>query len=356
MDFEELKQKDNVKVLLRGKSGRGKTRLCCKLSLEVSRAGGEVLYVDTEAEGSSTMVAMIEHSDSKYEPSDVDNIEYVQANDYSELIDYVDNEGRHQANNDLVVIDTLDHKHSYVLKAVTDAKHDGDADWQEYASIYAEEKEVMEMVGKPPTNVIATLDPESGSRGKPKGAQTNIRGYFTIVLRMLKSDDDWTHKIINWVGHSDRIGKKVPSPKEILNIIINKGDNHYDLLKGNYYIILFNKNEGRITIYASPMHIYPSFFTLENSTFIFSNLLEYTLKSRKTNRINKIGLIEFSLFDHPIGMGTLYENVYSPIGGQKIIVKNNTMFSNKYIFTYAAVMVTIEVVSLLEKRNSLSAW
>lgn len=216
MDFDELKQKSNLKVLIRGKSGRGKTRLCVKMALEVAQDGGDVLYVDTEAEGSSTMVAMVEDPDTEYEKGDVEHIEYKQANDYDELRDYVDNDSRYQDEFDLIIVDTLDHKHSYVLKAVTDAKHDGDADWNEYARIYGEEKNLMEQLAKPKTNIVATLDPDSGSMDKPKGAQTNVHGYFTIVVDLKKNGDGWTHKIRNWVNRGDLIGKKVPDIGEAL--------------------------------------------------------------------------------------------------------------------------------------------
>lgn len=204
MELQDLKKQSNIKVLLEGESGNGKTYQACRVALSVLASGGRVKYVDTEAEGSTTMVTLVETGD--WDNDVVEELEYVQVSNLSQLKENIQDAGEF----DLLIIDTLDHKHSFVLKSVTNAKRDSGADWQEYASIYAEEKEVMEIIGKPDTNVIATLDPESGSRNKPKGAQTNIRGYFTIVLRMLKSDDDWTHKIVNWVGHGDKAGHAHP--------------------------------------------------------------------------------------------------------------------------------------------------
>jgi len=211
MELEELKRKSNTKILLRGKSGRGKTMTAATVALRVAEEGGRVLYVDTEAEGSSTLVALVESDDTQFTEDTVSDIEYVQAEDYSSLYDYVDNDGQYHDKFDLIVVDTLDHKHSYVLKGVTDAKHEGDADWNEYARIYGEEKNFMEQLAKPKTNILATLDPESGSMDKPKGAQTNIHGYFTIVVDLVKNGDGWSHKIRNWVNRSDLIDKKVPS-------------------------------------------------------------------------------------------------------------------------------------------------
>jgi len=216
MDFQELKKQSVKKVLLRGKSGRGKTRGAVVVALEVAEAGGKVLYVDTEAEGSTTMVKVIEDSDTEYTQDTVDNIEYIRADSYSELMAAIHKTDGKQKDFDLIVVDTLDHKHSYVLKHVTDAKRESGADWQEYASIYAEEKEIMEQIGKPRTNFLATVDPDSGSMDKPKGAQTNVHGYFSIVVDMKKDGDDWTHKIRNWVNRDDLINKKVPDLTEAL--------------------------------------------------------------------------------------------------------------------------------------------
>jgi len=210
MELAELKKKANIKVLLRGKSGRGKTYRVCEVALAVCDAGGDVLYIDTEAEGSTTMVSLVEDEDTDFDESTVANLEYKQVDSYDELSGLLDNDNGVQGDFDLVVVDTLDHKHSYVLKHVTDAKRDSDPDWNEYAAIYSEEKELMEQIGKPDTNIIATIDPDSGSANKPKGAQTNVHGYFTAVIDLTKESDGWSHKIRNWVNKGDAIGAKHP--------------------------------------------------------------------------------------------------------------------------------------------------
>jgi hypothetical protein len=216
MDFQELKAKSKRKVLLRGKSGRGKTYRACRIALYVASKGGRVLYVDTEAEGSTTLVDLVEDGDTQFTAEDVENIEYIQAENYNQLKQAIGEGNDNQDKFDLIVVDTLDHKHSYVLKHVTDAKKDSDADWNQYARIYSEEKELMELIGKPDTNIIATLDPDSGSMDKPKGAQTNIHGYFEIVLDLVKDGDEWAHKVRNWVNMGDAVGKKIPGVDERL--------------------------------------------------------------------------------------------------------------------------------------------
>lgn len=211
MEFEELKQQSNLKILLEGPSGRGKTINSVRTALEILADGGSVLYIDTEAEGSETFVNLIEDGD--YDEGVVNNLEYVRVSSYSNLVEAMNGAGEY----DLMIVDTLDHKHSYVLKAVTDAKRGSDADWNEYPQIYSEEKELMASLGDPDTNVIATLDPNSGKRDKPKGAQTNIRGFFSVVIELRKQGEgEWAHKILNWVGKSDWIGKAHPEFPQVL--------------------------------------------------------------------------------------------------------------------------------------------
>jgi len=211
MQFEELKKQSNLKVIFEAKSGYGKTFTTAKVVLKLLDEMKEVLYIDTEAEGSETLINLIEGGD--WSEGVVEGLDYFRAENYSTLTEAISRGGDY----DLMVVDTLDHKHSYVLKAVAGAKRDSDADWNEYPQIYSEEKELMAMLGDPDTNIIATLDPDSGKRDKPKGAQTNIRGYFSAVIELRKQGDgEWDHKIINWVGKSDWIGKALPDLPEVV--------------------------------------------------------------------------------------------------------------------------------------------
>lgn len=216
MDIKELRQKSNTKVLLRGKSGRGKTKTCCDIVIELLNDGMDVLYVDTESEGANTLVNKID-SDGLDEDI-VSNLEYIQISSYQELEDVL---GK-QSSYDLMVIDTLDHKHTMALKGVTDAKRKSDADWNQYPQIYSAEKEIMDKIGNPKTNIIATLDPDSGKIDKPKGTQTNIHGYFGIVIDLQKSGDEWTNKIVNWVGRSDIIGASADNLVEAISAEIKE--------------------------------------------------------------------------------------------------------------------------------------
>lgn len=219
MKLEELKQQSQVKVLFRGQSARGKTRNSCKIVLELLGEGLDILYIDTESEGANTLVNLIEKEG--YDDDIVENLTYQQVGDLEQLMEWLEKEGQY----DVTVIDTLDHKHSFVLKAITDAKTEAGADWNEYAQIYSHEKEVMEDIGKPDSHIIATIDPDSGKIDKPKGAQTNVHGYFSIVVDLNKSGGEWGNKITNWVGRDEVIGVGADNLTEaITNEILERTD------------------------------------------------------------------------------------------------------------------------------------
>ncbi len=129
--------------------------------------------------------------------------------------------------------------------------------------------------------------------------------------------------VLNRIKESDRTNIIVPKPEQILNIILKTKDNHYNYLKGCYYILLFEKTTKKITIYSSPMYLYPVFYTLKNNVLVFSNVLSYIINDLDKKEINEQGIIEFSLFDHTIGFKTIYKNLYTITGGKKIELKKN---------------------------------
>lgn len=212
MKFEEIKANSVMKVLLRAKSARGKTWNVSKIAIEVSKRGGKVLYVDTEAEGSTTIVHLVESGE--YEKEDVEGVEYRQVESYDSLLRAISDEN--QTNYDLVIVDTLDHKHSYAIGYVVDEPQHQSPDWNMYPQIYSLEKEIMETIGKAKTNIIGTLDPESGKMDKPKGTQTNIHGYFSIVIDIKQGGEGRVFQVRNWVGHDEWIGKSNPGFRDII--------------------------------------------------------------------------------------------------------------------------------------------
>lgn len=211
MKLQELKKQTNEKFLLRGKSARGKTDTAGRVALRVADEGRDVKYIDTESEGASTLVKLIE-GENEFTEDMLENVEYVKVNDYDDFIDELSLEEQNKY--DLVIVDTFDHKHNYATRKVMEDVIEDDEDnekmepdWNMYPEIYSREREIMELVNNPRTNMLGTLDPDSGKMDKPKGCQTNIHGYFTCVLDLKKSNGEYQDKVVNWVGKSDWIDR-----------------------------------------------------------------------------------------------------------------------------------------------------
>jgi hypothetical protein len=122
---------------------------------------------------------------------------------------------------------------------------------------------------------------------------------------------------------AEKSGTVVPTPEEICELIVREGENHYRYLKGNYYLLLVDKKKGSIVIYSSPLSLYPVYFTLQADVLAFSNILEWVLPESAPIAVNVQGLVEFALFDHPLGMNTLYRNIHAISGGTRIDISNN---------------------------------
>lgn len=126
--------------------------------------------------------------------------------------------------------------------------------------------------------------------------------------------------VFNRIEEADKKGKYVPTPEEVFHIIINTGDNHYNFLKGNYHIILYDRVNKAVTIYSSPLSMYPAWFIVQDGILTVSNIMESLLREIKHLTINPQGLVEFSLFDHCLGANTIYENVFQLNGGHVLSI------------------------------------
>jgi hypothetical protein len=125
------------------------------------------------------------------------------------------------------------------------------------------------------------------------------------------------------INEADLTGKYIPSPEEVLKIILRLDGNHFIALKGNYHIVLFNRKTRSVSIYSSPLSLYPAWYFKEDGRLTISNMMESLLKMKKEVLVDTRGLIEFSIFDHYIGAGTLYKDIFQLESGHKITISEN---------------------------------
>jgi len=109
--------------------------------------------------------------------------------------------------------------------------------------------------------------------------------------------------------------KYVPMPREIYDMLVSHGNNIYDHIKGDYYLVLYSKQSRKVQIYVSPFALYPAWYTIDKGVLYVSNILELLVKIKGDINFDNRGLIEFAMFDHCIGGRTIYENVKMFEGG-----------------------------------------
>lgn len=115
--------------------------------------------------------------------------------------------------------------------------------------------------------------------------------------------------------------QSVPDPKEILAILLEYGDDHYKVIKGNYYLVFLDKSEMKVSIYSSPMFMHPAFYSYIDNNLIVSNYIE-SFKEYIPLSIDEQGIVEFSLFDHSIYNRTIYKEIQNIPGGHLITFQN----------------------------------
>lgn len=115
--------------------------------------------------------------------------------------------------------------------------------------------------------------------------------------------------------------KPVPTAADVLEIITTKGDDHYKILKGNYYIVLLSKIDMKIKVYSSPMFMYPAFYSFQNNIFTFSNHIG-SFKDHISITLDKQGLVEMDLFDHCLHTRTIYNEIKNFPGGYRMEFTN----------------------------------
>jgi len=112
--------------------------------------------------------------------------------------------------------------------------------------------------------------------------------------------------------------RAVPNHAELLYILLTHREVHYTQIKGDYYILIFEKKNKNATIFSSPLVLAPAYFYYKDGMIIFSNHLDFIVKQIKCPGLNLKAMVEFSLFDHTLNSSTIIKNVYQIPGGNTV--------------------------------------
>lgn len=127
------------------------------------------------------------------------------------------------------------------------------------------------------------------------------------------------------LSEKDTPGRYVPTPSEVFKILIESKGKIHKRLKGNFYLVLYNKISCTVEVTSAPFAIYPAWYTVHKGVLYVSNIIESLIKIRESIDFDSRGLYEFSLFDHCLKDRTIYKNIFLLEGGKTLSFDNSNI-------------------------------
>ncbi|MCX7871527.1 MAG: hypothetical protein N2485_08215, partial [bacterium] len=122
--------------------------------------------------------------------------------------------------------------------------------------------------------------------------------------------------------------KKI-NAKGLCEIYKIKGDKFIDFIKGNFQIIIIENYE--IKIFNSRYGVSPFYYYYDSQNFICSTAIYlFPNRIRKKLKFSPSNLLEYAIFNYPLGENTLFENVFNLLPGEILIYKNKKLLKRKY--------------------------
>ncbi len=112
--------------------------------------------------------------------------------------------------------------------------------------------------------------------------------------------------------------------------IINNYDDFFSKIKGNYIAIIIDKRTFRVDIINSPLGVIPFYYYVDNDRYIFSTNLSMILSNLANPSINKLALIQYSIFDTILGNNTLIKEISQLQYGQRVSISDGKYTVNQY--------------------------
>ncbi len=97
----------------------------------------------------------------------------------------------------------------------------------------------------------------------------------------------------------------------LLYLYLEKGEELTDFLSGDFVVVIYDDTSPKVIVLNSHFGMLPLFYTIQNNTLIFSSRLQSFIKLKGFNtEINPLSLLDYVLFNYPIGNNSFLKNVY----------------------------------------------
>jgi asparagine synthetase B (glutamine-hydrolysing) len=142
---------------------------------------------------------------------------------------------------------------------------------------------------------------------------------------------------------------------DIKKLYLEKDDDLVDQVKGNYQIVVCDGRKGTVSIFNSKGGISPFYYFHDHETFICATaiyLFPQAVKSKLT--FSNENLLEYALFNYPLGDNTVFEDVYNLLPGEIVYFKEGDVNKKKYYDVSDLITdKRIAKVEAIEKGNYL---
>lgn len=118
---------------------------------------------------------------------------------------------------------------------------------------------------------------------------------------------------------------------DIKKLYLEKEDGLTNEIKGNFQIVVCDGRNKTISVLNSKGGISPFYYYNDNEVFICTTaiyLFPEVIKSKLT--FSKANLLEYALFNYPLGENTLFQDVYNLLPGEIVSFKNGSVNKKKY--------------------------
>jgi len=119
--------------------------------------------------------------------------------------------------------------------------------------------------------------------------------------------------------------------RDIKKLYLEKEEELVVEIKGNFQIVVYDNIKKAIKIFNSKGGISPFYYYCDKELFVCSTtiyLFSEQIKPKLT--ISNANLLEYALFNYPLGENTLFSNVYNLLPGEIIAYKDKTIIKSKY--------------------------
>ncbi len=128
------------------------------------------------------------------------------------------------------------------------------------------------------------------------------------------------------------------TPDDILQMYIEHGDSFIKNLKGVFLILVLDDEKSQYLVFSCRSGLYDAYYYIGSEFVLISTSIESILKFPGIpTDIDPVSLIQFSVFDYPLGERTLFKNI-KPFPPSSVLTYNLLEYNLSQYFDYSQLL------------------